>query len=112
MSWPARCWPGCGTLTDEGVRQVASCPALARLRSLAVWGGGFGDTAAEVIARSPNLGGLECLSFSGHQIGDRGAVALADSPHLGGVTDLVLHGTRGLSERVVRRLRKRFQRLD
>jgi uncharacterized protein (TIGR02996 family) len=101
-----------GSLTDEGVRQVASCPALARLEFLVIWGGDFGDAAAAAIARSPYLGRLKCLSFSDHCIGDRGVAALADSPNLVALTDLVLHGTRGLSPAVIQKLKKRFHRLD
>jgi uncharacterized protein (TIGR02996 family) len=101
-----------GVLTDEGAQLVAACPTLGRLQALCVWGGDVGDEGAEALAGSPRLSALRCLSFSGHRIGDRGAAALAESQNLSGLTDLVLHGTRGLSGRVVRRLKKRFRRLD
>ena len=100
-----------GRLTDVGVGRVASCSTLADLETLCIWGGGFGDAAAEALARSPHLKGLRCLSFSGERIGDNGALALADSPNLAGLTDLVM-GTRELSRTVLRKLKKRFARLD
>jgi uncharacterized protein (TIGR02996 family) len=102
-----------GRFTDVGVTLVAACPALERLHALCLWGGGCGDAGAEAIARSPHLGRLKCLSFYGHRrIGDRGALALAESRCLGTVTDLVLHGTHGLSRPVVRALKRRFRRLE
>jgi uncharacterized protein (TIGR02996 family) len=101
-----------GTLNNEGVRLVAACPSLMRLESLAIWGGGFDDAAAEAIAHSPYLGSLKGLNFSGGRIGDRGALALAESPNLSGVTWCVLDGERELSRPVIKKLKKRFQNYD
>jgi uncharacterized protein (TIGR02996 family) len=101
-----------GRLGDAGVASVAGCPNLTRLRTLCIWDGVVGDAAAEALARSRYLTNLECLSISDHTISDRGALALAESPNLSHVTALVLHGTRGLSPEVVRRLNDRFERVD
>jgi uncharacterized protein (TIGR02996 family) len=99
-----------GPLGDEGLRQVAACPTLIRVESLCIWGS-CGDVGAEALAGCASLSELKCLSFSSHHIGDRGAMALAESPALSNVTDLVLHGVRGLSQSVRRRLKKRFSRV-
>jgi uncharacterized protein (TIGR02996 family) len=93
------------------VRRIAASPSFAGLDSLCLWSG-CTDEGAEALAASTNLGKLRCLSFCGHTLTDRGATAIAESAALKGVTALVLHGTRGLSPAMVKRLKKRFERVD
>jgi uncharacterized protein (TIGR02996 family) len=100
-----------GNYDATGVRLLADCPHLGELESLCLWGA-CGDDAAVAVAACPSLGGLVTLSFSNQRFTDRGATALIESERLRSVRHLVLHGTRGLSGRVVRRLKKRYDTLN
>jgi uncharacterized protein (TIGR02996 family) len=102
-----------GRYGDEGMRLLAACPYLTRLKWLHLLEYGCGDDGAEALAASPYLGNLQNLYFiRGHQVGDRGALALAKSPNLGSVTFLAFNETERLSRPVVDELKKRFQNLD
>ncbi len=102
-----------GHYGDEGMRLLAACPNLTRLKSLHMMEDSCGNAGAEALADSPYLGNLQYLYFTrGHQIGDQGALALARSPNLGSVTFLVFDETERLSQPVVDELKKRFQYLD
>jgi len=101
-----------GNYGDEGVRKIAAASGLPRLESLCVWGRDCSDVGAELLAASNRFPALRCLSLSHHSLTNRGAIALAESPTLRTVTRLVLHGTRGLSGNVVRRLGKRFAEVE
>ncbi|HEY7158363.1 MAG TPA: TIGR02996 domain-containing protein [Gemmataceae bacterium] len=102
-----------GHYGDEGMRLLAACPNLTRLKWLHLMEDGCGDEGAEALAGSPYLGNLQNLYFiRGHQVGDRGALALAKSPNLGNVRFLVFDETERLSQPVVDELKRRFQYLD
>ncbi len=103
-----------GGYQDEGLRLLAACPHLTRLKWLFLMEYGCGDVGAEALAGSPYLGNLQYLYFPyhDHQIGDRGALALAQSPNLRNVTVLSFNETGRLSQPVVDALKKRFQYLD
>jgi uncharacterized protein (TIGR02996 family) len=101
-----------GRYGDEGLRLLAACPYLERLKWLFVMEYGCGDEGAEALAGSPYLGNLQYLYFNWHKIGDRGVLALARSPHLRGVTFLSFNETKRLSRPVVEELKKRFEYLD
>jgi len=101
-----------GPLTDEGVRLLAGCPNLTRLKNLCINDSCCGDGGAAALAGSSFLGQLERLYFENHRIGDRGALALAESPNLNRVTFLVFGELGRLSPPVLEKLRKRFQWLD
>lgn len=103
-----------GRYGDEGVRLLAACPHLTRLKRLFIMEYACGDEGAEALAGSPYLGNLQCLYFPyhDHQIGDRGALALAQSPNLSNVTFLSFNQTNRLSQPVVDALKQRFQYLD
>lgn len=123
-----------GDYTDEGMRLLAACPNLTRLKWLFINENGCGDEGAEALARSPYLGNLQWLYFNHHRIGDRGALALAESPNLSRVSFLSFGAKARLSQAespnlsrvnvlafdakvrlsppVVDKLKKRFQWLD
>jgi uncharacterized protein (TIGR02996 family) len=102
-----------GPYGDEGIRLLAACPYLTRLKWLHIMEDGCGDEGAEALAGSPHLGDLRYLYFiRGHRVRDRGALALAQSPHLGRVTFLAFDETERLSRPVVDALKKRFEYLD
>jgi uncharacterized protein (TIGR02996 family) len=102
-----------GRYGDEGMRLLAACPHLARLKWLFVMENGCGDEGAEALAGGPHLANLQYLYFNHHhQIGDRGALALAQSPNLSRVSFLSFNETERLSPGVVDELKKRFQYLD
>ncbi|HKB04002.1 MAG TPA: TIGR02996 domain-containing protein [Gemmataceae bacterium] len=79
-------------LTDQGVHQLATSPALDRLEVLRLDGNDLSARAAEAIASSDYLYGLRELSFAGTQLADYGAVALAQSPVLKNLRVLNLTG--------------------
>jgi uncharacterized protein (TIGR02996 family) len=101
-----------GRLTDEGVRLLAGCPNLSRLKNLCINDSRCGDAGAEALAGSSHLGNLERLYLENHRIGDRGALALAESPNLKGLTFLAFNATGRLSKPVLDRLKRRFPWLD
>jgi uncharacterized protein (TIGR02996 family) len=101
-----------GRYRDEGMRLLAACPYLTRLKWLFVMEYGCGDEGAEALAASPHLGNLQHVYFNDHRIGDSGALALARSPHLRNVSYLSLNETERLTPAVVDELKKRFQYLD
>jgi uncharacterized protein (TIGR02996 family) len=117
------------------IKQIADCPALARLRALDLHGlaigagrtgvlagsphlanltelrlafNHLGDQGAELLAGSPHLGRLLHLDLSWNDIGDRGALALARSPHLGRLLELHLYCPKRLSPAVAAELRERY----
>lgn len=98
-----------GRYGDEGMRLLAACPHLTRLKWLFIMENGCGDEGAEALAGSPHLGNLQYLYFTdhGHHIGDRGALALAQSSSLCRVTFLSFNETDRLSQPVVDELKKR-----
>jgi uncharacterized protein (TIGR02996 family) len=101
-----------GDYQDEGMRVLAACPYLDRLKWLFIMENGCGDDGAEALAGSPYLENLQYLYFNRHQISDRGAMALATSTKLRGVSFLSLGKTESLSQPVVAELKERFQYLD
>jgi uncharacterized protein (TIGR02996 family) len=101
-----------GPLGTEGVRLLAGCPHLIRLKNLCINDSRCGDDGAEALAGSLGLGTLERLYLENHQIGNRGALALAESPNLNRVTFLAFGATGRLSQPVLDKLKKRFQWLD
>ena len=81
----------------DRVTELASCPHLAQLTSLAFYyvhrtGPGITDAGAAVLADSEYLSGLQRLGLTNCLIHDGGARALASSGYLGALTSLDLRG--------------------
>jgi hypothetical protein len=110
-------------ISDAGLRLLAACPHLVRLKflmldAIRLGKDGYpvsaclGDDGALALARSEYLGRLENLYLDNHRIGDRGALALAESPKLRKVTFLSFGDTSRLSPPVLRRFDERFDSLN
>ncbi len=94
-------------LATEGMRLLAACPQLTRLRILRLAGCGIDDTGAQALAASPYLKQLTFLDLGNNPIGDPGFRAFLDSPHLGSLRKLIAPGI-GVSDRMQRALNMRF----
>jgi uncharacterized protein (TIGR02996 family) len=110
-------------ISDKGLRLLAACPHLVRLKflmlnAIRLGKGGYpisaclGDDGAIALAQSEYLGRLENLYLENHCIGDRGALALAESPKLRNVTFLSFGDTSHLSPPVLARFDERFDHLN
>ncbi len=69
-------------LTADGVRELATAPALANLRVLNLDNTQIGDEGARHLARAAHFSGLTELWLHECQIGTAGVKAIAASPHL------------------------------
>ena len=102
-----------GDYGDEGMRRLAACQQLTRLKWLFVMEEGCGDDGAEALAGSQSLPNLQHLYFGhDHRIGDRGAMALAHPSSLRSVNSLSFTETERLSESALDALKKRFEYLE
>jgi hypothetical protein len=110
-------------ISDEGLRLLAGCPHLVRLKFLLLDGirlgkdghpvaACLGDEGAIALARSEYLGRLENLYLDNHRIGDRGALALAESPQLRKVTFLSFGHKSRMSPPVLAKFAERFDYLN
>jgi uncharacterized protein (TIGR02996 family) len=110
-------------ISDPGVRLLAACSHLVRLKFLlldAIRLGKdghpisphLGDDGAIALAQGEYLGRLEYLYLDNHGIGDPGALALAESPKLRKVTFLSFGDMSRLSPSVRTRLDERFDYLN
>jgi hypothetical protein len=94
-------------VSDSDVRAVVSAGRLTRLERLSFTAGSLTTDGVQELAASPLVDRLKVLDLRENQITDRGAFALAESPHLARVVYLALHGNPiGPAGRA--RLRERF----
>jgi len=72
------------------VEAVATCPHLANLTYLSLWGNNIGNAGARALARSPHIARLTHLNLWSNSIGNAGARSLAASRHFANLTHLDL----------------------
>jgi uncharacterized protein (TIGR02996 family) len=88
----------------DGVRALAGCPGLSRLRVLRLIECALTDGGVQALASSPYLGEVRYLNLAGNPIGDAGAEALAASPHLAHLRFLSLARPNRITTAGIRRL--------
>jgi hypothetical protein len=86
------------TLTDRGIRALASSPYLTELEELDLSGNYLGPESAERLAEWPAAGRLRKLWLHNNALGHDGVRALARSPHLDGLHFLSV-GSSSISDR-------------
>jgi uncharacterized protein (TIGR02996 family) len=100
---------GDSPIGPRGARAIAESPHLRHLETLFLWGCRIGDEGCLALMQSPNLANLTWLHLDSNGLTDAGAQAVLDSPYLKNLTGELGLDDDGISDEMVRRLRKRFK---
>jgi Ran GTPase-activating protein (RanGAP) involved in mRNA processing and transport len=102
---------GNNPIGPRGAQAIAESPHLRHLQTLVLWDCRIGDEGCIALMQSPNLDNVTWLHLDNNDLTDAGARAILDSTHLANLTDELGLDDDGVSDEMVRQLRKRFKRV-